>query len=598
MLCDLLIPAYNHPNLLRDLLLSLEKNTDRGLLGRIFVGDDASDSFSAAEIRRLVEASPLPITLVSRPHRLGFGANCNALFAESSAPYCIILNTDVLLPAGWLERMLAPFGRDPTVALATPLSTNAANHTMPLFPGETWLDVDAVLAIRPPQYPDDCTAIGFCMAVDRAKLIQNDMPLFDPLFDGGYGEDSDLHYRVQQRGYRSVVVDNLLVHHIGGSSFGALQTVGSIRAVAQSLFRKHWGEVHDAAVALFERSTLPLLRARTAGPAQDLDILIVLPTTDLRYGGIWMACSLVASLLASGKRVAVLAMASPVPDALRSFGCEAWTNDVHMMQTVRSIGCVLATSESTLSLAERIVETYDCAEVLFLQGMEVTFRSGHNVETFQHYQTVPHFLCVSQALEDYASLLHPAARIANISAGPDPLVFYPRDATRTPKSVAIALNSTPEKGSARAVEIGLFLKERGFTLTFFGWDIHAFDIPQDTGRIVSRTDRDAVAHLLSSTEFLIDYSAGEGLGLLPLEAAFCGCIPILHPRGGPEYIFTDGENSIMLGGYKTLRADLERIDGLTDAEKDRLRENLKLLRGQYALPDALKRAKEALQEIC
>jgi len=597
MLCDLLIPAYNHPNLLRDLLLSLEKNTDPAHLGRILIGDDGSDSFSKREMARLVENSALPITLISRPHTLGFGANCNDLFAKATAPYCIVLNTDVLLPPGWLERMLAPFGRDPTVALATPLSTNAANHTIALFPGETWLDADRSLAAGSPAYPDDCTAIGFCMAVDRAKLLQNNLPLFDPLFTDGYGEDSDLHYRMLATGFRSVVVDNLLVHHIGGASFETVATVDDIRQNAQKLFRKRWGTTHDALVQQFELHTSPTLRNRQPAPSQDLDVLLILPTTDLRYGGIWMGATLVSSLMAAGKKVAVLAVTNPVPGSLRTFGLEAWADDTLMGQTVSSIGCVLASDESSLDLARRVAQNYSCPEAILLQGMEVAFRSGRTIQTFRHYQSLPHFLCVSEALEEYAALINPHAEITPLRAGPDPLVFYPRDASRMPKSIAIGLNGIPEKGASQALEFALLLKERGFTLFFFGWDTLAFDIPDNLGTVVGPSDRRGLAHLFSSTEFLVDYSFAEGLGLLPLEAAFCGCIPVLHPHGGPEYIFTDSENSIILGGYKTLKHDLDRITGLAETDKARMRENMTALRSAYGLRAAMKKAEEALDGI-
>jgi cellulose synthase/poly-beta-1,6-N-acetylglucosamine synthase-like glycosyltransferase len=130
---DLLIPVFNRPDELRDLLRNLESTVfQHPRLRTIRIGNDGSDPFTRDAIDALVRESKLPIIVSHRTKNLGFGGNCNDLFSRSSGAYCILLNTDITLPPHWLERMLAPFC-DPTVALCTPLSTNAANHTIRLL---------------------------------------------------------------------------------------------------------------------------------------------------------------------------------------------------------------------------------------------------------------------------------------------------------------------------------------------------------------------------------------------------------------------------------------------------------------------------------
>ncbi len=604
MVCDILIPAYNHPHLLRDLLKSLEKNTNRALLGRIWIGDDASDAFSREAVTTLIAASSLQVTCVHHDQNRGFGGNCTDLFQKSTATHCILLNTDTLVPHLWLERMLAPFEKDPRIALATPLSTNAAEHTITLRPGQSWIDADAERASRPARYPDSCTAIGFCLAVDRKKIIDAGMPLFDPQYGRGYGEDTDLHFRVLQKGWRSVLVDNLLIHHIGGASFLSVPDAEELRTKAYALFMERWQHHYKRLHTRWRRfdlwrklqSTLNRLQPSRPAP-QPLDILFVLPTTNPRYGGIWFANTLIASLIASGKRVGVFVEEEHQREWTKPFGFEPWTRPKDVWAFVSSIGCVVGTADSTLPMMKTIAAHFQCPDVVLLQGMEASFRSGQNVRTFRTYQTLSRALCVSEALADYIRLLNPKAAVTHLPSGPDPLVFYPRPVARVPRTVAIALNRTPEKGSSQALEIALLLKERGFTLTFFGWDHAFFNIPAELGTIINKTDRDTLAHLFSRTEFLIDHSFSEGLGLLPLEAAFCGCIPIIAPHGGPEYIFTGSVDSMVLRGYKHLREDIDHIDHLSDMDKQKMRANLSRIRERHSLPEALQQVSDSLSII-
>lgn len=604
MVCDILIPAFNSPHVLRDLLQSLEKNTNRAFLGHIWIGDDASDAFTKEAIDQLIKESSLPITCIHHPQNLGFGANCSDLFHRSQTSHCILLNTDTLVPPGWIERMMAPFEKDPTIALATPLSTNAAEHTVRLRPGQTWLDADKERAAHDPRYPDSPTAIAFCMAVDRRQIIQAGMSLFDPKYGRGYGEDTDLHFRVLAQGWRSVLIDNLVVHHIGGASFNALPDIEALRERSHSLFFEQWGDDYRKLrtrwrrLDLFNRvrSTVRRLKSQRP-PAAPFDALFILPTTNPRYGGIWFACTLIASLIASGKRVGVFVEEEHIPAWTKQFGFEPWTRRKDVLAFVASAGCVVGTAESTLPMMHAFAAQFQCPPVLLLQGMEVAFRSGHNVATFRTYQKLPHILCVSEALADYMKLLNPAAQITHLASGPDPLAFYPYSVPRTPRTVAIALNRTPEKGTAQAIETALLLKERGFSLTFFGWDAAFFDIPSNLGTVIEKTDRAVLADLFSRTEFLIDHSFAEGLGLLPLEAAFCGCIPIIAPHGGPEYVFTDNVDSMVLHGYKHLREDIDRIDLLSDMDKQKMRTNLAHIRDRYSLPGALQKAAEALSKV-
>lgn len=589
--CDIVLPVFNRPDAVRDVLISLSKNTNRALLGRIWIGDDGSDVQTQQVIATTVKELKLPAAVIRQPKNVGFGQNCNELFARSNARYVIVLNTDVILPPFWLERMLEAFASDERVALATPYATNAANHTMRLQHGQSWLEADRLLSSRQPQFPDDCTAIGFCMAVDRMKLLEKNIPLFDPAFGRGYGEDTDLHYRVLQAGFRSVIVDHLLVHHEGASSFSTLPDAAAIREKGAQLFWERWGDRHAEEHARFEHAGAlsQVMDAMThvcsfSAPSHRVDVLFVLPSAFLRYGGVWFLCKITEHLLRQGYAAAVYVQDEEnVYSDLASFGFRAFQTRDALHDAVKDVGCVIASSDATIDTAASIAKRYQCPHALFLQCMEICFRSGISINTFRHYERAEHVITVSQGLSEYIKLFQPTADVHTLPIGPDPLVFYPRDVQRVPKTVAIAVSLIPEKAYTHALEVALLLKQRGFHLTFFGWDTEHVHIPSDIGTVMKDTSRTAVAELFSRTEFLLDHSYLEGLGLLPLEAAMCGCVPIIASKGAPEYIFQDGYDSIRLTGYKTLEQTLERITSLTQTDLAALRKNAARLRTMFTL---------------
>ncbi len=448
-----------------------------------------------------------------------------------------------------------------------------------------------------PEFPDDCTAIGFCMTVNASLLKQKGIPLFDPSFGRGYGEDTDLHYRVTTAGFRSVIVDNLIVHHEGEASFSGLHNYKDIRAKGEAQFQARWRKEHEQSFAEFQQnnalrsirdqSTLDFLARAKPG---HLDFLFVIPSTTMRYGGIWFIFEVAQALMAAGFEVGLYSLVGKHAHEAVRYGMTAFEDTEKLKTKVSSVSCVVSTAQNTIRPALQLVQHYGAVDLLFLQCMEVVFWSGHNVDTFLQFSRIPNVLTVSDCLVEYIRIINPAVNVQKMRLGPDPLIFYPRKVQRRPRTVLFAANLIPDKGTTQAMEIALMLRSRGFHITMFGWDTASYPIAPEIGEMHTNTSRQSLAELFSSSEFIIDQSHLEGLGLLPLEAAYCGCIPILGQRGAAEYFFKDGENSITINGYKNLAQSLDRIDQMTERDKDRLRTNAMKLRSEFHLDIGLQDA--------
>jgi O-antigen biosynthesis protein len=138
------------------------------------------------------------------------------------------LNSDVEVPSGWLERLMAPLLKDEKVACATPF-TNAGticsfpriNLDNPLPAGSTVDQVDSAFRHVTADYPyiELPTGVGFCMAVSRVAWLK--IGGLDTAFGRGYAEENDWCQRAKRAGFVNILVPNLFVYHKHGGSFAS-----------------------------------------------------------------------------------------------------------------------------------------------------------------------------------------------------------------------------------------------------------------------------------------------------------------------------------------------------------------------------------------
>lgn len=124
------------------------------------------------------------------PHALAF-----RMAARMGAEFFLCLNDDTLPPAGFLEKLVAPFF-DPTVALTGVAGTCCSlNHD---FHGGTE---------GQPEYVD-----GACLMIRIETIRRLRRNLWCPGLRGIYGEDSSISLFIQERGYKIALVQMTLPH--------------------------------------------------------------------------------------------------------------------------------------------------------------------------------------------------------------------------------------------------------------------------------------------------------------------------------------------------------------------------------------------------
>ena len=220
---DIVVPVYNAPDDVRRCVESVLAHDHRNC--RITLIDDASIDPGISVYFDELRARALPeVELLVNERNLGFTGTANRGMTRSRADV-VLLNSDTIVTAGWLEALRRCAASDSRIGTITPFSNNAEICSFPRFCADNpWRLGDDPEPVRTalaraavPTYPDLPTGVGFCMFVRRALI--DAIGAFDMAFGLGYGEENDFCLRAARAGWRNVLADDAFVVHVGGRSF-------------------------------------------------------------------------------------------------------------------------------------------------------------------------------------------------------------------------------------------------------------------------------------------------------------------------------------------------------------------------------------------
>ena len=268
---------------LNRLLASIPRGT------RVIVVDDASPEPALSQALDEVARRQRRITLLRNPRNLGFPGSVNRGMREAGGRDVVLLNSDALVPPGWLERLAEAAHAAPDIGTVAPISNEATILSYPRIdepqPPPEADALDRIDALARKANGDALveipTSVGFCMYI-RADCL-NEVGLFrEDLFGQGYGEENDFCMRARHLGWRHMAAPGIFVSHIGGQSFRAARTQ-LLRRNQGLLERLHPGygaliAAHVAADPLAEARRLIDLqrwRARPRAPGPRASALLI-----------------------------------------------------------------------------------------------------------------------------------------------------------------------------------------------------------------------------------------------------------------------------------------------------------------------------------
>lgn len=241
---SILIPVYGQHRTTYSCLASIAANPP-SLAYEIIIADDASPE-PAADALAMVDG----VRIVRHPQNLGFLGNVNAGIGAARGEWLILLNNDTLVCRGALDALVETFSQHDEVGLVGAKLLNRDGSVQEAG-GIIWRDASGWNWGRnqhreDPRFNyvrdvDYCS--GAALAMPRELFVS--MGGFDTYYAPAYYEDTDLAFRVRERGLRVLYQPAAEIYHLEGVSHGTDTSSGvkAYQEVNAKKFAERWKPV-------------------------------------------------------------------------------------------------------------------------------------------------------------------------------------------------------------------------------------------------------------------------------------------------------------------------------------------------------------------
>ncbi len=243
-LVSIIIPVYNQFSYTYECLKAISRNTE-GVSYEVIIADDNS-----TDITKSITDIVQNIRVVKNQTGQGFLLNCNYAAGYAKGKYLFFLNNDTQVQPEWLSSLTELMDKDESIGLAGS-KLIYGNGQLQEAGGILWKDGSAwnYGSKKDPQDPEfnyvkEVDYISGAAIMIRAGLWK-ELGGFDETFAPAYYEDTDLAFRVRQKGYRVVYQPKSVVVHFEGISNGTDTSTGlkAYQVVNAQKFYEKWKDV-------------------------------------------------------------------------------------------------------------------------------------------------------------------------------------------------------------------------------------------------------------------------------------------------------------------------------------------------------------------
>jgi len=218
MKCDVIIPVYNSPEWVKICIYALMKNTDDNVLNTVYLINDCSDEITTNLLKNLKDKYS-KIEIINNEENLGFVKSTNKGMKLSKADCVLLLNTDCIVGKNTISKLIGHIKNDPEIGLICPIANNAANLSLPMYEGYTYMQMDQLLEKNfLGKSFDACTIVGNCLMI--TKKCMEKTGYLDEIYGMGYGEETDYQFKAMEQGFKAKVAIDTYVFHKAEVSFG------------------------------------------------------------------------------------------------------------------------------------------------------------------------------------------------------------------------------------------------------------------------------------------------------------------------------------------------------------------------------------------
>ena len=239
---SVVILTYNNPKLSK---ISIDSVINRSKYGNIelIVVDNKSEEKTLKILKSYKEDKK--IKLIFNKKNYGFSKGNNIGIRKASGEYIILLNNDVRVTPGWIERLVF-HARNPKVGLVGPVTNSIGNESKINIQYDH--DNQKEMENKAADYIyshwgeilklNNIAAFAWLMSKSTYKKIGD----LDEVFGRGLFEDDDYCIRVKKARLEILCAEDAFVHHYGGAStnWGSLE-YKQLFEINKDKFEKKWG---------------------------------------------------------------------------------------------------------------------------------------------------------------------------------------------------------------------------------------------------------------------------------------------------------------------------------------------------------------------
>ena len=262
-----------------------------------------------------------------------------------------------------------------------------------------------------------------------------------------------------------------------------------------------------------------------------LDLLFVLPTDNFEIGGTQTSFKFITDLAKRNVNVKFISLQHD-PTSIE--------NDLSIkesqIQENSAVKMVVACGAETISKVEELCSKFNSKSVLLMLGADHYFTPTW--KDSQNYQNAIGSFNIIIALSPFLEKIAKSLGAENVicaKLGPDrtifPLCNLPRE-----NLIVVPCRTSVEKGLRILLPHLPMIRNEGWRVIGFG-DLAENEMASDFDEFLGRINSTKLSDLFSRAKILLDPSWIEGLGLVALEAASSGCVPIITKRKDYQGIF-------------------------------------------------------------
>jgi glycosyltransferase involved in cell wall biosynthesis len=213
--------TYNQVDYTRAFVESVLHNTSIPF-ELILIDNNSSDS--TPEYLADLAASNKNIKVILNRENYGFPKGINQGIKASSGKYILIANNDILVTENWLNRMVEAAESSPEAGLIGPVSNSVSGVQLDKEAKYSTIagmfDYARKVSVQNKGKMFVFPRIAFLCTLIKKEVIEKIGGL-DERFTPGNFEDDDFCLRAQLAGYKTIVLQDVFIHHFGSKSFAA-----------------------------------------------------------------------------------------------------------------------------------------------------------------------------------------------------------------------------------------------------------------------------------------------------------------------------------------------------------------------------------------